>query len=1833
MPFSMPFGSATVAANSIISFHGDGGLFLGTQTTTYFGYLSTSELLVAPVAGIDGKVNSFYAKVDSSNLADLALVLEANFTNYENALNPDTANFNYQLVLHQSGVIEIIFGNCFTNMTDLRCLLRDGPVNESLFLSGTWDNPVVATDTATMSGVPSMGLKYTFTPPIVLCPAVVGLQVSSVDAGQAILSWNGSNDVSSWIVEYADSSIIPGSSPLMGIEEYATDTFHTLYNLQANTQYHAYVKGDCGSNGTSAYRHIAFRTSCGTVTTSSLPYSYGFEGNAYDACWTKGSGASSSSYPRLDAYASHSGSKSMEFYVGNATYNYIAAPLTENAPFDLQVSFWTRKYNYNSTGRFVVGIMSDPANISTFIGVDTVEPGAEWAYHTTVFNQDALSEILAAHIAFVLMEPGDLYLDDIIIEIPPMCTGVNNVIAQSVSASSALITWDIAQGQAPNSYEVVVTGADNSMSTEYVTEPSIALTGLTPGVSYKVVVTPDCGMGGTGGADSCVFSTLELECLLADTANAYSVAIGQGGTTTQKGTPFHPYYYHGYSQQLFTAAEMQHASTISYISLNHMGTLYEKNNVTIYMDTTTVSSFDTTTKAYVRPDAGLKRVYHGRLDLQNGWNEITLDNPYQYQGGNLLVVFVDSSNAYSNVSSFYCDTIPNMALCDYSDYNHYSATAPSNVASTAQYRAQMRFLHYPCQNVSSCSNPLVQVENVTSNTIDLSWLPGYQETSWDVDYRLRGDSVWTHYLSGATGSNTTIAGLQSNGEYEVRVVALCGAESKETIVLVTMQCGPANLPVVDSFNTYVNGSFSTSGYFARHCWVAGPNQVYVENVNNRSGMLRLYNSYLVLPEITEDINNLQVSFDLMCELGDSIIMGLCSGGNVDSVLWLGKYSRTASDELVNITVRMNECPVNRGQIFFRAQGTNGRCYIDNLNVDVLATCPRPEDITVGNVTATGAVVAWTNVENAAGYKVEYGVIGFVQGTGSVVYTTMPTCVLSNLIDGTRYDVYVSSICGAGDTSVASNRIRFATQCVALTTLPYTMNFDLPGLPTTVNETGDVPSCWTTYQLVTNPYFAYGPNIINNHYTAHSGNYQFIIDGIDMAVLPEMGMPIDTLALTFFVRGHQSNIIVGVVDGNNGNSSQNAFDTIAIVPVRGAFDWDSVTVFFNGYTGNGKHIAIKGSEDVSYNELYLDDVTIDYLPNCVPLSNITAVATGTTLTLDWNSITPNVSYVIEYGIAGFEQGTGTVVTATTTPVMVEDLVENTVYEFYVKNICNGGDTVLNPVFTAVTNLCDGISEATTATGNFEDMANQWLASNYKFSASQTMIKASEMAASGIEAGMALGFLSFEVAELGSNASYYDSTSIYIANTARNGFANGLDWDTVDARYTMVFSGQLPVSREGRIYVQFDSAFVWDGTSNVIIAINRLDGDWNSSTKYKVSESGDSNKMTVFYYDDEAPLDLSAPAGILYGRAGTWRANLTLATCGSPCSAPNVTVGDVDHEHVALSIMGSGERYEVAVKVADEAVWPAATVVQGNEYTQQGLLPATAYDYRVRQVCEEGRISRWTTGSFVTDSMPCGTPYNIIATPSFSSAQIEWESQGETRWSVHVWNSTYETFYDNVAALPFTVGDLMSGLAYNVAVKAVCGNDGLLESPYSDTINFTTKLCDVVDNVRATVQGSSVTVVWNAGENNTGSFEVRYGPEGFSANEGITVAATSTSVTLTNLQPGNYEVVARAICEANAPSAWTERVPFAVTVGMDDVENTAVSIFPNPAANAATISVSGVESLVLITMVDMNGRIVRSETVECAADCVKRINVNGLASGTYFVRVQGDGMNVVKKLVVK
>ena len=223
--------------------------------------------------------------------------------------------------------------------------------------------------------------------------------------------------------------------------------------------------------------------------------------------------------------------------------------------------------------------------------------------------------------------------------------------------------------------------------------------------------------------------------------------------------------------------------------------------------------------------------------------------------------------------------------------------------------------------------------------------------------------------------------------------------------------------------------------------------------------------------------------------------------------------------------------------------------------------------------------------------------------------------------------------------------------------------------------------------------------------------------------------------------------------------------------------------------------------------------------------------------------------------------------------------------------------------------------------------------------------------------------------------------------------------------------------------------------------------------------------------------------------------------------------------------------------------------------------------------------------------------------------------------------------------YVVTGLLDGMTFDFHVKAVCGDDWNSENwaNISATTQTAEIPCDAPTQVTADINVNNVNLSWTPGEGNI-SFEIEYGHHGFSHGSGLVATTTTTGYALTGLSYNTqYDVYVRALCDQNTYSDWSSVTIFTTgNVGIDtqlSIFNFQFSITPNPATNSTTVSVSGVNGMVRIAVVDMNGRTVASETLECNDDCVKTMDVDNLAQGAYFVRITANNANMVKKLIVR
>ena len=98
-------------------------------------------------------------------------------------------------------------------------------------------------------------------------------------------------------------------------------------------------------------------------------------------------------------------------------------------------------------------------------------------------------------------------------------------------------------------------------------------------------------------------------------------------------------------------------------------------------------------------------------------------------------------------------------------------------------------------------------------------------------------------------------------------------------------------------------------------------------------------------------------------------------------------------------------------------------------------------------------------------------------------------------------------------------------------------------------------------------------------------------------------------------------------------------------------------------------------------------------------------------------------------------------------------------------------------------------------------------------------------------------------------------------------------------------------------------------------------------------------------------------------------------------------------------------------------------------------------------------------------------------------------------------------------------------------------------------------------------------------------------------------------------------------------WTQRVePVAAYDGVSENTNGSLSLYPNPAVSETFVTIAN-EGLNIVSVYDIQGRLISKESVDATVGEQVRISTEMLGSGVYFVRVSSENATETAKLVVK
>lgn len=1629
------------------------------------------------------------------------------------------------------------------------------------------------------------------------------------------------------------------------------------------------------------------------VTSSSAPAAY--PNHSLPTCWKFiNLSESSSTYPQafVTSWATYNpnGGNSLFFKSSQTTLVYAVLPKIDANIEDLQLTFSYRNEGVSAyNGTLWVGVMTDPTNDSTFIALEAMPQTNVITRAEYTFFADTMTGT-DYYIAFRYSGgTGQNYymsIDSISVHTAPACRRSLDLTADNITTNSADLTW--VNGSA-SSYIIAVStteGFNPDTCTNLLTSAteSVTLTGLADYTTYYFAVKAVCGSDSGAWSQVARFKTT-MECNGLDFVEPI---IGNPNATTSNSTyPFYSTsttYPRGITWQLYTQVELeeQHVysgNSIKAIAYQYTGsTAMNAPRINVYMteiDTNFIGVADTVALSQ------MTLVFSGSQTFSNSeeWSSIMLDTPFNYSGSRNLLVAVERDTTVNVAGSFKYTA---GGSTDYRCVYSYTTTSGSKSAVRTVNRSNIRFSI--CTSTPACERPdSIVVSNVQPTQADVAWVGN--GTTYDVAYGPRGfdiDSTNTYQVvTGITTNHTTLTNLTDGENYDVYVRGNCTqpvASSEWSYkAMFTTPCLPQSVPYIEDFDSYTTdvatAAAPTSSYpnhLRPDCWnllnLSATSTTYPQAFMSSksdyalSGNCLFFRSsstapvFAVLPKLNANINTLQILFSYRNE-GTSasnhiITLGVMTDpSDTSTFIPVKSYPKITTVTTVEHLFGFDTLNGNNYYIAFRYTGGTGNnmwAAIDSIVVDYMPSCPKPINLAAGNLTETSAELSWSG--NSSNYMIEYGPVGFEIGTGTIVTSNTNSITLNGLTHSTRYEYYVKAVCGANDSSEWSlESCIFRTECGIVSALPWYADLDGTWYYYPNNDNNArFPSCWSMSNGGAAAYnwrnTTTASNIRTGSYAIYYyGSYSSSVEHDDWLITPELQLT-GNEQLVFWMKNASTStssstysydarvaIYAYTVDANDSVVTPDDFILVNpyITLAPGQTQYQEQIVPLTGLTGN---VRLAFVVDTTSYTFYIDDIVVEAMPSCPKPRLITADSVSqTTVELSWVSDATN--FIVEY-----KRSVDTVWDAltgiSTNTTVVTGLAPSTAYDFRIKAVCSATDSSVWSNIVSEATLCGAVSlpffenfssatfpsncwermSGDLTTGSGTTVSSGWVRMTNSYGLDDAHAKFNIY---GLNRRYSL--ITPEI-DLGSTPGAELTFDLALTDY-NNGDTIETDKDTYDDKFMVI------ISNDGGATWSQANATIWSDDTTI-------------SANYSfrgISASGEHVTIDLSqYYGDTIKIAFYGESTVSDGDNDLHIDNILVQ---SACPAPVITDVTPDATTATIAWSASATDFQVAYKEATASEWSAEeNVTNATTYTFSGLLPETSYQFRVRAMCNEGEYSAWTTGTFTTLVLPCIAPTNITATEiTNNSAVIGWEAQdNQISWEVRYATQGQDT---TVVATtnPITISNLYYGQTYQVWVRAFCGADTY--SDWSEPISFSTLSCSPISNLTVTTVGTdNATLTWTAEAGQT-EWEISYGPEGFSEGNGTVVNVSNTpTYQITGLESGiKYDAYVRAKCSEGFYSAWSPKVTFTTTVGINTAEGNSLNanLFPNPATKEATIAVEGVNGKVEIIVSDLNGRTLIQEETTCNGQFVKSINVEQWAKGTYFVRIINNDAVAIQKLIVR
>lgn len=366
----------------------------------------------------------------------------------------------------------------------------------------------------------------------------------------------------------------------------------------------------------------------------------------------------------------------------------------------------------------------------------------------------------------------------------------------------------------------------------------------------------------------------------------------------------------------------------------------------------------------------------------------TLDSVYSTTGATMDFIF--HSGTWDSEITF--------TIVDPLNDTLFSGAAPSDLDNLLHTSTSS--CAPPSGNCSGVGN--VFSSNITTNSADISWTPGTNDSLWNMEYGLSGFSLGGGtQLINLQNASTIINSLQTSTSYDVYVQSICDSgyvsawigPHSFTTGFTTGTCGAFVIELYDSYGDGWNGGFIDV--------TVNGNNVQTITLQQGAGPEQFY-----------------ISVD-----SSDIIDLIYTPGN-----WPEENSYVVYDHS-NVVVATQS-----------GSGTSGPP--NTMGLTACPLCINPVNLSATNITPSDALISWNSASGSMNgvWNIEWGLNGFTLGSGATISNVTTTSyLLTGLSSFTTYNYYVQENCGINGSSYWSGPFTFSTPPVPGTCGMYTLS--------------------------------------------------------------------------------------------------------------------------------------------------------------------------------------------------------------------------------------------------------------------------------------------------------------------------------------------------------------------------------------------------------------------------------------------------------------------------------------------------------------------------------------------------------------------------------------------------------------------------------------------------------------------------------------------------------------------------------------------------------------------------------------------------------------------------